>query len=153
MPLLRPMLACALLVVACSGETAAPPPVNPAAKVRTRAAAVRTGQQQDLATVDGTLRVRVPIVAAEGRDFASYWSPQIRGGDGAVLYQDEQGFPARFNVYWAWDDAQGLWLYNTDDGTVWRYAEGPDGWARQPWERGSTSLPPPEIQSRLSAAP
>lgn len=150
---LRSALACVLLVVSCGAEPADPPSVDTTAKARTRVAAAGSGQQQDLPSADGALLVRVPIVPAEGRDFANYWCPEIRAADGTVVYLDELGFPARFNIYWAWDDARGLWVYNTDDGTVWRYAESPEGWARQPWERGAAPEPPPEIQSRLSAAP
>jgi hypothetical protein len=142
-----------LLLVGCASDRAEPQPASERPLVTSRRAVDRAGQQQDLAAPGAALQARVPIVAVQGRDFASYWCPEILDADGVVLYQDEQGFPARFNVYWGWDDSQRLWLYNTDDGLVWIYAQGPAGWAREPWERGSALVPPAEVQSRLHAAP
>ncbi len=145
------ILAVVALTTACGAE---PEPASDPPRVATRAAApAPAGQVQDLASTDGSLLVRVPIEAQQGRDFATYWVPEIRDAAGLVLLRDELGFPARFNVYWAWDGQQRLWLYNTDDGTVWVYAAAASGWARQPWERGSGQEPPPEIRARLARAP
>ncbi len=139
-------IALCVLSVACSD-----PPVEPTQRVvGISSSASNSGQEQDLVAPGAALSVRVPIVPQPGRDFATYWCPEIRGADDGVVYKDSQGFPARFNVYWAWDDSQRLWLYNTDDGTVWVYAQGADAWTRSLWERGSALSPPASIAARTA---
>ena len=127
-----------------------PPVERTQPAVTVASSASNSGQEQDLAAPGAGVSVRVPIVPQQGRDFATYWCPELRGADDAVIYQDREGFPARFNVYWAWDDSQRLWLYNTDDGTVWIYAQGDQGWARRAWERGTQPLPPAVIAARTA---
>ncbi len=139
----------ALLALACDQPDRAPAQAPPSAVPSRRAAG--GSQQQDQASPDGAFVVKVPIVGAEGRDFASYWTPRIEAAGGEVVFEDSLGFPARFNVYWGWDDQQRLWLYNTDDGLVWIYAAGPEGWARSAWERQDELIPPAEIAGRLRA--
>ena len=140
-----------LLAVACSERGAEPAQAEPAVSSRVASrGAGREGQQQDLPAPGSGLLVRVPIVNIEGRDFTSWWRPEILAADGHLLFRDPQGFPARFNVYWGWDDQQRLWLYNSDDGRVWIYAQGPQGWARQEWERGAGLAPPAVIAAHLT---
>lgn len=138
-------------LVACDDPPLQPdaPAVAVPAATRTRGAP-RDGQVQGLAAPGAGLSARVPIVGVEGRDFATWWLPEVLSADGRVLYQDPVGFPARFNVYWAWDDAQRLWLYNTDDGGVWVYAHGTEGWGRQAWERSGGLVPPAVIAARAT---
>jgi hypothetical protein len=136
------------LLLGCSGrEEASRTPTSLSARLEP------AGQRQDLVSPSGSLRVQVPIVSLEGRDFASWWCPEILDAQGDSVFQDRDCFPARFNVYWAWDPQDGLWLYNTDDGALWRYARGPEGWVRQPWKEGAGQEPPVEIRARLERAP
>lgn len=137
----------AITLLACSGPAELAPPESE--QRAPRAAAVeRGGQVQDLPAPGGTVWARVPIRPAEGRDFATYWQPEIRDGNGTVLYVDTQGFPARFNVYWAWGPGPRLWVYNTDDGGTWIYTEGPEGWGRSAWQSDGGLAPPTEILAR-----
>ncbi len=141
------------LLLACGGP---PEPAEPVVRAPTQITSRRSehaGQVQGLVAPGADLVARVPIQAVEGRDFATWWQPEILGADGAVIYRDAQGFPARFNVYWAWDAQQQLWLYNTDDGTVWIYASAEQDWERRRWERSSGQEPPAEIRARLDRAP
>ena len=156
----RALCALSLLATACrddaaptARDVAAVPAAVPTSATRSRATTPHAGQQQGLASPDGGLSVRVPIVAMQGRDFATYWCPEITALDGTVRFQDSVCFPARFNVYWGWDAQQRLWVYNSDDGRVWIYAEGPEGWDRQAWERDGELEPPAELRAKLSDAP
>ncbi len=136
----------ALSVVGCRDEPAPDRAGSAPAAIRANPTGL-SGQQQDLEAPGGTVSVRVPILAVEGRDFANYWCPEVLAADGQRLFRDEEGFPARFNVYWGWDDEQRLWVYNTDDGGVWVYSEGPDGWGREAWRPDGELEPPAGIQA------
>ena len=44
----------------------------------------------------------------------------ISAPDGAILYKDESSkFVGHLNGYWAWDDSDRAWFYNSDDGNVY----------------------------------
>ncbi len=78
-------------------------------------------QVSPLRSPSGAYVAEVPVVAVTGRDFGSYWTPRLSDAEGRRIYEDTDGFPARFNVYWKWDSDDRLWLYNSDDGAVWLY--------------------------------
>jgi hypothetical protein len=82
-------LAFALLAFACGAEpeSATETPVAP-----TRAAALEpAGQVRDLASPDGRLRVVVAIESQRGREFSTYWVPEIRDARGETLLRDDEG--------------------------------------------------------------
>jgi hypothetical protein len=136
---------CFLLVSALLPACREAPEAPPAEPAPLRQRVDPAGQQQGITSPSGFV-ARVPIVSMEGRDFATYWCPELRDADGGLLLRDREGFPARFNVYWAWDAQDRLWLYNSDDGAVVIYAAGPEAWARSQWVRGSEPQPPEAIQ-------
>jgi hypothetical protein len=74
------------------------------------------------------------------------WIISIDGKAGQPRYEDtESDFRGQFNVYWIWDAADRLWLYNSDDGRVYYWAETPSGWQRSEWEvKQAVGFAPPE---------
>jgi len=132
-----PLLA---LFAACDDRAAAPDRApGPSRAVQQSS----IGQLSPTPSPDGRVVARVPIVALPGRDFATWWRPEIVGPDGTILFVDEQGFPARFNVYWDWDARGRLWLYETDMGGLWVYAEEGGAWVRRTPREGEE--PPPVV--------
>ncbi len=138
------LLLCPLL--ACTGQpepavAELPPAVAPA------------GQVPGLGSPRSSKFAEVPIVAVPDREFASWWMPRIVTAEGDDVFVDQQGFPARFNIYWDWDQQDRFWIYNTDDGAVWVYRRAAEGWGRTCWEQGLDFEPPASIQERLDRGP
>ncbi len=95
--------------------------LTPACSRSCQAPAERPNQRSPLASPSGRFVAHVPVLEVENRDFRSYRTPRITDADGLVLLEDYEGFPAWFSVYWMWDSADRLWLYNSDDGAIWVY--------------------------------
>jgi hypothetical protein len=138
-----------LILAACEREPAATSSREPQGRA-VRGTASRAGQQQDLSSPDGSLRARVPIVSMQGRDFATWWCPELSSAGGELLFRDRECFPGRFNVYWGWDAQQRFWVYNSDDGALWIYAPEGEGWGRRAWLPGDGLTPPPSLAERLA---
>lgn len=84
----------------------------------------------------GRYVLTVPIVEENRDGFESFWKVTISDKNGHRLYVDEEGFPARFNVYWNWDDEDRIWLNNSDDGAVY-FWENIDGvWRKNRFVEG-----------------
>lgn len=77
---------------------------------------------------------------------------------------DPLRLPTTHSVYWAWDDAERLWVHNSDDGAKYVWQRVDDAWQRQSWqidyenraqlltfcgyadsEAGTELIPPPAI--------
>ncbi len=59
------------------------------------------------------------------------WKVTIADTSGTVLYKDEQStMVGNLTVYWGWDDQNRVWLYNSDDGAVWRWELTSEGWKK-----------------------
>ena len=58
------------------------------------------------------------------------WTIRITDAEGQVVFTDHTDFTAVLNVYVMWDEDHFLWLYNSDDGRVYYYSQGPTGWQR-----------------------
>jgi hypothetical protein len=55
-----------------------------------------------------------------------------------VLYKDEAStMVGAMNVYWGWDAQDRVWVYNSDDGKVWRWELADDGWKKTESHRGA----------------
>ncbi|MBN1149866.1 hypothetical protein JXA84_01450 [candidate division WOR-3 bacterium] len=85
----------------------------------------------------------VPAVREERGGYSNYWKVTISDSEGELLYTDEEGFPARFNVYWTWDDSDRAWLYNSDDGCIY-YWEYKGVWTKTKHEKKTDSLRIPD---------
>ncbi len=64
---------------------------------------------------------------------------------GQQLYKDDSKFSGTLKVYWCWDSADRVWLFNSDDGAVyvWRIIEGQ--WRRSPHREAGPLKPPAEL--------
>lgn len=59
------------------------------------------------------------------------WKVTIADASGTVLYKDEQStMVGNLNVYWGWDGQNRVWLYNSDDGAIWRWEFTAEGWEK-----------------------
>lgn len=46
----------------------------------------------------------------------------INSEDGSLLYQDKDSTMwSGLNAYFGWDEQDRIWLYNSDDGSIWRW--------------------------------
>ncbi|MBZ4419126.1 hypothetical protein [Myxococcus sp. RHSTA-1-4] len=116
-------------------------------------------QKSPLPSPDGAYVARVDILEKPCvPGFRHCWVVSFQGRSGVEVFRDTEGFPARFNVYWAWDAHGRFWLYNSDNGDVFIYAAQGDGWTRLPApERGRSECvdtatpdrgcPPPALAS------
>jgi hypothetical protein len=68
-----------------------------------------------------------------------FWHVTISDSHGAVIYRDhEESFPGQFNVHWMWDDQDRVWLYDSDDGSVYFYELTEGKWKKESWGYGNT---------------
>lgn len=96
------------------------------------------GQQQPLVSPDGNYVLTVPVneSALPGMAGTPVWMVTITDLDGGVVHQDRMSeFSARFAVYWDWGPEGRVWLYNSDDGSVW-YWEDRGDWIKWMWGHG-----------------
>jgi len=102
-------LAISLFAIALSG--CAPP-------------APRPNQTQGAASPSGRYVLRLPIEAQTTDPQykgTGVWKVTITDLSGKVLYKDEDSkLVGNLNVYWGWDDQDRAWVYNSDDGRIWR---------------------------------
>jgi hypothetical protein len=95
----------------------------------------KPNQAPDRIAPSGAYRLQVPIED-------DCWRVTISTADGnRVEYRDKDSkFLGWFNVYWCWDSADRVWLYNSDDGQVYFWEKAPDGWHKTWWGRGTRGL-------------
>jgi hypothetical protein len=61
---------------------------------------VKQNQRTPLVSPSGAYVLKMPVEKVSGRH---YWRLEIGDTSGNLLYKDNEGFPARFNVYWCWE--------------------------------------------------
>ncbi len=101
-------------------------------------------QTSPLPSLSGKYVLTVPVVREERGGFESFWKVTISDSEGKLLYTDEEGFPARFNVYWVWDEDDRVWLYNSDDGNIF-YWEFQDKWVKNEYDEHNSPLKIPPL--------
>lgn len=93
-----------------------------------------SSQRQGLASPSGRYVVSMPIqenTTDPGYLGTPVWKVTISNAEGLTLYRDENStFVGTLNVYWGWDDADILWLYNSDDGRIWRWEQIEGEWKK-----------------------
>jgi hypothetical protein len=91
-------------------------------------------QRQPLPSPSGKYVLTIPIETGSHFSSPGVWKVTIRDSEGSVLYKDEgSDFVGSLNVYWVWDDADRVWLYNSDNSHVY-FWELQDGvWSKQDW--------------------
>ena len=83
-----------------------------------------------------------------------FWHVTISDSKGIVVYRDEEeSFPGQFNVYWAWDDQDRVWLFNSDDGCVYFWELAGGTWEKQMWGYWKTRQIETSISPPLSSIP
>jgi hypothetical protein len=117
----------ALLVAGCS-----PPPPKP-------------NQRTPSTSPSGKYVLTVPIERDPTDRNLPFWRVTISDTTGKQLYKDNSKFIGTLNVYWCWDSADRVWLYNSDDGMtyVWQIIDGQ--WQRSPFTGIGSVTPPPEL--------
>jgi hypothetical protein len=66
-----------------------------------------------------------------------YWRPTIRDQAGDVLYEEtEDLFAGWLQIYWIWDEADRLWVYNSDNGNKYWWEVNDNGAQRFSWYQG-----------------
>ena len=98
-------------------------------------------QEQPLVSPSGKYVLTLPIEKAA--DTLHYWRVTISDRNGNVLFKDDSEFPGRFNVYWTWDNADRVWLQNSDNGyTYYWKLDDENHWRRYQCNQGNPeSLP------------
>jgi len=96
--------------------------------------APRANQKQRTTSPNGKYVLTVPIEAQTTNpkyNGTRVWKVTIADTSGAVLCKDEQStMVGNLSVYWGWDDQNRVWLYNSDDGAIWRWEVTPEGWKK-----------------------
>jgi hypothetical protein len=93
--------------------------------------ASRPNQKQHAVSPSGKYVLTVPIRKNPQIHDSPAWQVTISDVQGKILYQDEGStMLAYFNVYWGWDAHDRVWLFNSDDGTIWRFEQDPGGWRK-----------------------
>jgi hypothetical protein len=77
----------------------------------------------------------------------SVWKVTISTPTGQLLYKDEEStFVGMLNVYWQWDSADRVWLYNSDDGRVHYWQQENTQWKKHEHSGAATApIPPPSL--------
>jgi hypothetical protein len=96
--------------------------------------APRRNQVQGTPSTSGKYVLRLPIEAQTTKPQykgTGVWKVTIADSSGTVLYKDENStMVGTLNVYWGWDDQDRVWVYNSDDGRIWRWESATDGWKK-----------------------
>jgi hypothetical protein len=84
-----------------------------------------------------------------------YWHVTVSDPNGTAIYRDaDEQFFGVHNIYWMWDKGDRVWLYNSDNGTVYFYEEYADGkWRKAKWGHGKTGHVPQDIAPPESLYP
>ena len=92
---------------------------------------------QPMPSPSGSYILRVPIEPNPGYNGHKVWKVTISDSSGAVLYKDDSSKCVGWlNAYWAWDDSDRAWLYNSDNGRVYFWEFDGTNWIKTYWGYG-----------------
>ena len=77
-------------------------------------------QRSPLPSDDNRLIFKLVKRDQQDRDHPQYWMPSIASSSGKLLWSDRAGFPGSWTLFWAWDDADRVWIYVQDEDHVVR---------------------------------
>lgn len=104
----------------------------------------KPNQREPVTSPSGVYVLTVPIERSKtekgplGFGFP-YWHVTIADPNGSVVYHDaEDKFAGIRNIYWMWGDDDVVWLYDSDDGSVYFYRSVDGRWTRDRWGSGKT---------------
>lgn len=86
-------------------------------------------QQDPAVSPSGSYVLTMPIER-------NLWHVTIQDRRGKLLFRDDSEFIGQLSVYWAWDDQDRVWLFNSDDSAVYFWERTPQGWRRTRWGHG-----------------
>ena len=81
-------------------------------------------QTQRLVSPSGKYVLTLPIEKSRSPQYADtpVWKVTIHDSAGALEYKDDDStLVGTFNVYWAWDQKDRVWVYNSDNGRISRW--------------------------------
>jgi hypothetical protein len=96
--------------------------------------APRPNQTQGATSPSGKYVLRLPIeLQTTNPQYKGtrVWKVTITDTSGKVLYRDDSSeMVGNLNVYWGWDSQDRVWVYNSDDGRIWRWELANGGWKK-----------------------
>jgi hypothetical protein len=96
--------------------------------------APRPNQTQGVTSPNGKYVLRLPIepqTTDPKYKGTRVWKVTITDQSGKLLYKDDESkMVGNLNVYWGWDDQDRVWVYNSDDGRIWRWELADDEWKK-----------------------
>lgn len=87
-------------------------------------------QRQSLESPSGKYTLRMPIENHR-------WRLKVYDAKGRLEYVDDSDFNGILSVYWVWDNADRVWLYNSDDGREYYWAKENGQWRRHLYDESS----------------
>jgi hypothetical protein len=97
----------------------------------------RPNQRQPSTSPSGKYVLTLPIEKNPAYHNIEVWKVTISTPDGKILYKDDASeFGGTFNAYWAWDDADRVWFYNSDDSLVYFWEFDGSKWVKTYWGYG-----------------
>jgi len=95
---------------------------------------------QPMPSPSGRYVLTVPIEPNPNYHNHKVWKVTISDTNGTVLYKDDSSECVGWlNSYWAWDDADRAWLYNSDNGRVYFWEPDGTNWTKTYWGYGKTN--------------
>ena len=95
---------------------------------------MKPNQVQGIISPSGKFVLELPIeLQTTNPKYAGteVWKVSISDSAGTVLYKDEAStMVGNLNVYWGWDEKDRVWVYNSDDGMIWRWELQTNAWVK-----------------------
>lgn len=96
--------------------------------------AARPNQKQPLESNSRKFVLTVPIEVGNDPHGNKVWKITISDQQSKQLYKDnESTFVGHLNIYWIWDADDRVWVYNSDDGSVWFWELQNESWSKTNW--------------------
>lgn len=97
-------------------------------------------QVQPMPSPSGKYVLTVPTERNPNYHDHEVWKVTISDTSGEVLYKDNSSECVGWlNAYWAWDNSDRAWLYNSDDGRVYFWESDGTNWTKMYWGYGKTN--------------
>jgi len=99
--------------------------------------APRPNQVTPQASPSGKYVLTMPIERNPAYRNLRVWRVTISDAQGKVLYKDDASkFGGGYNAYWAWDEEDRVWFFNSDDGEVYFWELDGGRWVKTHWGYG-----------------
>ena len=105
----------------------------------------KPNQRNPSTSPSGKFVLTVPIERDPTDRNLPFWRVTISDTTGKLLYKDDSKVIGTLNVYWCWDSADRVWLYNSDDGAMYVWQVLDSQWQRLPFTVAEPLKPPDEL--------